>query len=35
LSRVADPARTFVVLNSAALVAFVNFRDRKKGGVVR
>ncbi|HVM91805.1 MAG TPA: glycosyltransferase family 2 protein [Terriglobales bacterium] len=25
LSRIADPARTFVVLNSAAMVAFVNF----------
>ena len=30
LSRVADPARTFVVLNFAALVAFVNFITGKK-----
>jgi len=30
LSRVADPARTFVMLNSAALVAFINFVTRRK-----
>lgn len=30
LSRVADPARTFVVLNSAAVVAFVNFVTGRK-----
>jgi len=30
LSRIADPARTFVVLNTAALVAFVNFVTGKK-----
>jgi len=30
LSRIADPARTFVVLNSAALVAFVNFVAGRK-----
>jgi poly-beta-1,6-N-acetyl-D-glucosamine synthase len=30
LSRIADPARTFVVLNSAALVAFVNFVTGRK-----
>ncbi|MFZ3264138.1 MAG: glycosyltransferase family 2 protein [Terriglobales bacterium] len=30
LSRVADPARTFVVLNSAAMVAFVNFVTARK-----
>jgi len=30
LSRVADAARTFVVLNSAAMVAFVNFITGKK-----
>jgi biofilm PGA synthesis N-glycosyltransferase PgaC len=30
LSRLADPARTFVVLNSAALVAFVNFVTGRK-----
>jgi poly-beta-1,6-N-acetyl-D-glucosamine synthase len=30
LSRIADPARTFVVLNSAALVAFINFVTGRK-----
>ncbi len=30
LSRLADPARTFVVLNSAAMVAFVNFVTGRK-----
>jgi cellulose synthase/poly-beta-1,6-N-acetylglucosamine synthase-like glycosyltransferase len=30
LARLADPARTFVVLNSAAMVAFVNFLSGKK-----
>jgi cellulose synthase/poly-beta-1,6-N-acetylglucosamine synthase-like glycosyltransferase len=30
LKRVADPARTFVVLNSAAMVAFVNFVTARK-----
>ena len=35
LSRIADPARTFVVLNSAALVAFVNFVTGKKAIWVR
>jgi biofilm PGA synthesis N-glycosyltransferase PgaC len=30
LGRIADPARTFVVLNSAALVAFVNFVTGRK-----
>jgi len=30
LSRIADPARTFVVLNSAAIVAFVNFVTGRK-----
>lgn len=30
LSRLADPARTFVLLNSAAMVAFVNFLSGKK-----
>lgn len=30
LSRIADPARTFVVLNTAALVAFVNFVTGRK-----
>ncbi|HLX86762.1 MAG TPA: glycosyltransferase family 2 protein [Terriglobales bacterium] len=30
LSRLADPARTFVVLNSAAVVAFVNFVSGRK-----
>jgi poly-beta-1,6-N-acetyl-D-glucosamine synthase len=30
LSRIADPARTFVVLNSAAMVAFVNFVTGRK-----
>ncbi len=35
LSRIADPARTFVVLNSAALVAFVNFVTGRKAAWVR
>lgn len=35
LSRVADPARTFVVLNSAALVAFVNFVIGRKAVWIR
>jgi poly-beta-1,6-N-acetyl-D-glucosamine synthase len=30
LSRIADPARTFVILNSAALVAFINFVTGRK-----
>jgi len=30
LGRIADPARTFVVLNSAAVVAFVNFVTGRK-----
>jgi biofilm PGA synthesis N-glycosyltransferase PgaC len=35
LSRIADPARTFVVLNSAAMVAFVNFVTGRKAAWVR
>jgi hypothetical protein len=35
LSRIADPARTFVVLNSAAVVAFVNFVAGRKAVWVR
>jgi biofilm PGA synthesis N-glycosyltransferase PgaC len=35
LSRIADPARTFVVLNSAALVAFINFVTGRKAVWVR
>jgi biofilm PGA synthesis N-glycosyltransferase PgaC len=35
LARVADPARTFVVLNSAAMVAFVNFVTGRKAVWVR
>jgi len=35
LSRVADPARTFVVLNSAAMVAFINFVTGRKAIWVR
>ena len=35
LSRVADAARTFVVLNSAAMVAFVNFVTGRKAAWVR
>jgi cellulose synthase/poly-beta-1,6-N-acetylglucosamine synthase-like glycosyltransferase len=35
LSRIADPARTFVVLNSAAMVAFVNFVIGRKAVWVR
>jgi poly-beta-1,6-N-acetyl-D-glucosamine synthase len=35
LSRIADPARTFVVLNSAAMVAFINFVTGRKAVWVR
>jgi cellulose synthase/poly-beta-1,6-N-acetylglucosamine synthase-like glycosyltransferase len=35
LSRIADPARTFVVLNAAAMVAFVNFVTGRKAIWVR
>ena len=35
LARIADPARTFVVLNSAAMVAFVNFVTGRKAVWVR
>lgn len=35
LSRIADPARTFVILNSAALVAFINFVTGRKAIWVR
>jgi len=35
LSRIADPARTFVILNSAAIVAFVNFVTGRKAVWVR
>ena len=35
LSRIADPARTFVVLNSAAMVAFINFVTGRKALWVR
>jgi biofilm PGA synthesis N-glycosyltransferase PgaC len=35
LTRIADPARTFVVLNSAAMVAFVNFVTGRKAVWVR
>jgi hypothetical protein len=35
LSRLADAARTFVVLNSAAIVAFVNFVTGRKAVWVR
>jgi hypothetical protein len=35
LGRIADPARTFVVLNSAAVVAFVNFVTGRKAVWVR
>jgi glycosyltransferase involved in cell wall biosynthesis len=35
LSRIADPARTFVVLNSAAVVAFINFVAGRKAVWVR
>jgi biofilm PGA synthesis N-glycosyltransferase PgaC len=35
LSRLADPARTFVILNSAAMVAFVNFVTGRKAVWVR
>jgi biofilm PGA synthesis N-glycosyltransferase PgaC len=35
LSRLADPARTFVILNSAAMVAFINFVTGRKAVWVR
>jgi cellulose synthase/poly-beta-1,6-N-acetylglucosamine synthase-like glycosyltransferase len=35
LSRIADPARTFLVLNSAAAIAFVNFATGRKAIWVR
>ncbi|MGD1215578.1 MAG: glycosyltransferase family 2 protein [Terriglobales bacterium] len=35
LSRIADPARTFVILNSAAMVAFINFVTGRKAVWVR
>jgi cellulose synthase/poly-beta-1,6-N-acetylglucosamine synthase-like glycosyltransferase len=35
LSRIADPARTFVVLNSAAMVAFINFVTGRKAAWIR
>jgi len=35
LSRIADPARTFVILNSAAVVAFINFVTGRKAVWVR
>jgi cellulose synthase/poly-beta-1,6-N-acetylglucosamine synthase-like glycosyltransferase len=35
LSRIADAARTFVVLNSAAVVAFVNFVTGRKAAWIR
>lgn len=35
LTRVVDPARTFVVLNSAAMVAFINFVVGRKAAWVR
>lgn len=35
LSRIADPARTFVVLNCAAMVAFLNFVTGRKAVWVR
>jgi len=35
LSRIADPARTFVVLNTAAVVAFINFVTGRKAVWVR
>ena len=35
LSRIADPARTFLVLNSAAMIAFVNFVTGRKAIWVR
>jgi cellulose synthase/poly-beta-1,6-N-acetylglucosamine synthase-like glycosyltransferase len=35
LARIADPARTFVVLNSAAVVAFVNFVTGRRAVWVR
>jgi poly-beta-1,6-N-acetyl-D-glucosamine synthase len=35
LSRIADPARTFVILNTAAMVAFINFVTGRKAVWVR
>jgi len=35
LSRIADPARTFVILNCAAMVAFINFATGRKAVWVR
>jgi hypothetical protein len=35
LSRIADPAHTFLVLNSAAMIAFVNFVTGRKAIWVR
>jgi hypothetical protein len=35
LARVADPARTFILLNSAAVIAFVNFVTGRKAVWVR
>jgi len=35
LSRIADPARTFVILNCAAMVAFINFVTGRKAAWVR
>ena len=35
LSRIADPARTFVILNTAAVVAFINFVTGRKAVWVR
>jgi biofilm PGA synthesis N-glycosyltransferase PgaC len=35
LSRIADPARTFLVLNSAAVIAFINFITGRKAIWVR
>jgi cellulose synthase/poly-beta-1,6-N-acetylglucosamine synthase-like glycosyltransferase len=35
LSRIADPARTFVILNCAALIAFINFATGRKAVWVR
>ena len=35
LSRIGDPARTFVILNFAAIVAFINFVAGRKTAWVR
>jgi len=35
LSRIADPARTFVILNCAAMVAFINFVTGRKAAWIR